>query len=72
MTDPMTNQRRPASPDDAVAEIIAEMKAEYGEPTAEEYAWADQVIAVANASSGLFSRSALQRMLDEDGRGGQR
>jgi hypothetical protein len=64
----MTDPGRPTSPDDVAAALIADLKAKYGHPTAEDYAWADQVIATANAHSGLFDRAALQRMLDEDGR----
>lgn len=33
--------------DDELAEMLAEMKAEHGEPTAEDYAWAEQVLGLA-------------------------
>ncbi|MGH8884347.1 MAG: toxin-antitoxin system antitoxin subunit [Egibacteraceae bacterium] len=33
--------------DEELAEMLAEMKAEYGEPTPEDYSWAERVLGLA-------------------------
>lgn len=46
LTDALARSAACEKDDNSLAELVAEMIAEHGEPSAEDYAWADRVLAM--------------------------